>query len=161
MPELMKQDVQMIILGTGEEKYQKFLKAAEKKYKSKLAVHIGFDETLAHQIEAAADMYLMPSKYEPCGLNQMYSLKYGTVPIVRNTGGLSDTITDYKKPGGNGFLFDKYDPKELMKVLITALNLYKDKSKWNKIARQGMSLDFSWKVSAQKYMKLYKDVAST
>lgn len=161
MPDLMKLDIQMIILGIGEEKYHKFLKAAQKKYKTKLAIHIGFDETLAHQIEAASDMYLMPSKYEPCGLNQMYSLKYGTVPIVRNTGGLADTIIDYRKPQGNGFLFDNYDPKELLKTVKSAIDLFKDKSKWNKLARQGMSLDFSWKVSAQKYMKLYKDVASS
>ncbi len=160
MPQLMKEDVQMIVLGTGEEKYHKYLKKAEKKYKSKLAVHIGFDETLAHQIEAAADMFLMPSKYEPCGLNQMYSLRYGTVPIVRNTGGLADTIVDYRKPNGNGFLFDKYNPQELYKAVKAALELYKDKVKWNKLARQGMSLDFSWKVSAAKYMKLYKDVSS-
>lgn len=159
MPQLMKEDVQMIVLGIGEEKYHKYLKNAEKKYKEKLAVHIGFDEGLAHQIEAAADMFLMPSKYEPCGLNQMYSLKYGTVPIVRNTGGLADTIIDYRKPNGNGFLFDKYDPNELMKAVKSALELYKNKVKWNKLVRQGMSLDFSWKVSAQKYMKLYKDVA--
>lgn len=160
MPQLMKEDVQMIVLGTGEEKYHKYLKNAEKKYKGKLAVHIGFDEALAHQIEAAADMFLMPSKFEPCGLNQMYSLRYGTVPIVRNTGGLADTIIDYRKPNGNGFLFDKYDPNELFKAIKSALELFKNKSKWNKLARQGMSLDFSWKVSAAKYMKLYKDVAS-
>lgn len=160
MPELMKLNVQMIVLGTGEEKYQKFLKNAEKKYKNKLAVHIGFDEALAHQIEAAADMYLMPSKFEPCGLNQMYSLKYGTVPIVRNTGGLADTIIDYRKPNGNGFLFNDYDPKELIKTIKQAVDLFSDKVKWNKLARQGMALDFSWKVSAQKYMKLYKDVSS-
>lgn len=160
MPELMKENVQLFILGTGEEKYQKFLKKAEKKYKDKLAVHIGFDENLAHQIEAASDMFLMPSKYEPCGLNQMYSLKYGTVPIARNTGGLADTIVDYRKANGTGFLFDKYDPKELMKAIKSALELFKNKSKWNKLAREGMALDFSWKVSAQKYMKLYKDVTS-
>lgn len=160
IPRLMKEKVHMIILGTGEEKYHKFLKKIEKKYKSRLAVHIGFDEDLAHHIEASSDMFLMPSKYEPCGLNQMYSLKYGTVPIVRNTGGLSDTIIDYRKPKGNGFLFDKYDPNELMKAVKTALDLFKDKNKWNKLVREGMSLDFSWKVSAQKYMKLYKDVSS-
>ncbi|MDZ4711998.1 MAG: glycogen synthase GlgA [bacterium] len=160
MPTLMKENVQLIILGTGEEKYHKYLKQAEKKYKSKLAIHIGFDEALAHQIEAASDMFLMPSKYEPCGLNQMYSLKYGTVPIVRNTGGLADTIVDYRKPNGNGFLFDKYDPNELMKAIKSALELFKNKPKWNKLAREGMSLDFSWKVSALKYMKLYKDVSS-
>ncbi|HMS63657.1 MAG TPA: glycogen synthase GlgA [Ignavibacteria bacterium] len=161
MPMLMKENVQMIILGTGEEKYQKFLKKAEKKYKNKLAVHIGFDEELAHYIEAASDMFLMPSKYEPCGLNQMYSLRYGTVPIVRNTGGLADTIIDYRKPKGNGFLFDKYDQNDLMKTIKSALELFKDKNKWYKLVREGMSLDFSWKVSALKYMKLYKDVASS
>ncbi len=161
LPKLMQEDIQMIILGQGEEKYQKFLKAAEKKYKNKLAVEIGFDENLAHQIEAASDMYLMPSKFEPCGLNQMYSLKYGTVPIVRNTGGLSDTIIDYRKPKGNGFLFDKYDSDEMVKAVKAALKLFKDRDKWNKLVRQGMSLDFSWKVSAQKYMKLYKDVCSS
>ncbi|MDQ3020113.1 MAG: glycogen synthase GlgA [Bacteroidota bacterium] len=161
LPQLMKEDVQLVVLGLGEEKYHKFLKNAEKKYKNKLAVHIGFDEALAHKIEAASDMFLMPSKYEPCGLNQMYSLRYGTVPIVRNTGGLADTIVDYRKPNGNGFLFDKYDANELLKAIMTALSLYKDKPKWNKLVRQGMSLDFSWKVSAAKYMKLYKDVASS
>lgn len=161
MPALMKENVQMIILGTGEEKYQKFLKNAEKKYKNKLAVHIGFDETLAHQIEAAADMYLMPSKYEPCGLNQMYSLKYGTVPIVRNTGGLADTIVDYRKPNGNGFLFNNYSAEELIKTIKSALELFKNKAKWNKLAREGMSLDFSWKVSALKYMKVYKELSSS
>lgn len=160
MPILMKENVQMIILGTGEEKYQKFLKNAEKKYKSKLAVHIGFDEELAHYIEAASDMFLMPSKYEPCGLNQMYSLRYGSVPIVRNTGGLADTIVDYRKPKGNGFLFDDYEPESLMKTIKSALDLFQDKNKWFKLVREGMALDFSWKVSALKYMKLYKDVSS-
>lgn len=161
LPKLMQENIHMIILGTGEEKYHKFLKAAEKKYKNKLAVEINFDENLAHQIEAASDMYLMPSKFEPCGLNQMYSLKYGTVPIVRNTGGLADTIIDYRKPKGNGFLFDKYDSDEMVKTVKSAIKLFHDKDKWNKLVRQGMSLDFSWKVSAQKYMKLYKDVNSS
>ena len=160
MPELMKEKVQLIILGTGEEKYHTFLRAAEKKYKGKIAVHIGFDEELAHRIEAGADMFLMPSKFEPCGLNQMYSLRYGTVPIVRNTGGLADTVTDYKKPGGNGFLFNKYDAKEFMAVIKTALKVYEDKDKWYKILRAGMTLDFSWKVSAKKYTALYKKLVS-
>ncbi len=161
LPKIMEEDVHMIILGTGEEKYQKFLKAAEKKYKGKLAVEIGFDEVLAHQIEAAADIYLMPSKFEPCGLNQLYSLKYGTVPVVRNTGGLADTIIDYRKPKGNGFLFDKYDSGDMLKTVKLALKLFKDKDMWYKLVRQGMSLDFSWKVSALKYMKLYKEVTSS
>jgi starch synthase len=156
LPNLMKEKVHMIILGQGDEKYQKFLKSVEKKYKDKLAVVIGFDEVLAHKIEAGADMFLMPSKYEPCGLNQMYSLRYGTVPVVRNTGGLADTIIDYKKPNGNGFLFNKYSSKEFLEVIKTALKIYEDKDKWNKILRNGMALDFSWKVSAKKYTALYK-----
>jgi len=159
LPQLMKEKVHMIILGTGEEKYHNFLKKAEKKYKNKLAIHIGFDEGLAHHIEAASDIYLMPSKYEPCGLNQMYSLRYGTVPVVRNTGGLADTIIDYRKPNGNGFLFDKYDAGDLFKTVKKAIALFDDKIKWNKLVRQGMSLDFSWKVSAQQYMKLYKEIS--
>jgi len=158
IPELMKEDVKMIILGQGDEKYQKHLKTIEKKYKDKLAIVIGFDEVLAHKIEAGADMFLMPSKYEPCGLNQMYSLRYGTVPVVRNTGGLADTIVDYKKPNGNGFLFNKYSSKEFIEVIKTAVKLYQDKDKWNKILRNGMSLDFSWKVSAKKYTTLYKSL---
>lgn len=159
LPALMKEDVQLIILGTGDEKYHKFLKNAKKKYGKKLIVHVGFDEELAHHIEAGCDMFLMPSKYEPCGLNQMYSLTYGTVPIVRDTGGLSDTVTDYKKPNGNGFLFEKYDANELLKALKEAIELFKDKNKWYKIMRNGMALDFSWKVSAKKYMSLYSKLA--
>ncbi|CAN5539557.1 glycogen synthase [soil metagenome] len=160
MPELMKENIQLIILGTGEEKYHEFLRKAEKKYKGKLAVQIGFDEDMAHRIEAGADMFLMPSKFEPCGLNQMYSLRYGTVPIVRNTGGLADTVTDYKKPGGNGFLFNKYDAKEFLQTIKTALKVYEDKDKWYKILRAGMTLDFSWNVSAKKYTALYKKLVS-
>jgi starch synthase len=157
LPALMKEKIQLIILGVGEEKYHKFLKKAQKKYKDKLIVHIGFEEELAHHIEAASDMFLMPSKYEPCGLNQMYSLRYGTVPIVRDTGGLSDTVKDYKKPDGNGFLFKKYDGKELLDTIKKALDMFmNNKTKWNKLIRNGMALDFSWKVSAKKYMNLYK-----
>jgi starch synthase len=158
LPDLMKENISLIILGTGEEKYHKFLKNAQKKYSNKLIVHIGFDEELAHHIEAASDIFLMPSKYEPCGLNQMYSLRYGTVPVVRNTGGLADTVIDYKKPNGNGFLFNKYDSKELLDTIRKALELFKQKDKWNKLLRNGMALDFSWKVSAKKYINLYKSM---
>ena len=159
LPSLMKEDIQLIILGTGDEKYHKFLKNAKKKYAKKLIVHLGFDEELAHHIEAGCDMFIMPSKYEPCGLNQMYSLTYGTVPIVRDTGGLSDTVTEYKKPNGNGFLFEKYDSNELLKAIKEAIEAFKDKNKWYKIMRNGMALDFSWKVSAKKYMNLYSKLA--
>ena len=160
LPELMKENVSLIVLGTGDEKYQKLLLAAKKKYPNKLIVNIAFDENLAHDIEAGADMILMPSKFEPCGLTQLYSLKYGTVAVVRNTGGLSDTITDYKKPNGTGFSFEKYDAKEFLKTIKIALGVYKkDKQKWYHIIRNGMILDYSWKVSATKYMNLYKKVS--
>jgi starch synthase len=162
LPALMKENIQLIILGTGDEKYQKFLMNAKKKYAKKLIVHIGFDENLAHHIQSACDMILMPSKYEPCGLTQLYSLSYGTIPIVRNTGGLSDTITDYRRPEGTGFLFDKYDAKEFLNTIGIALNVYrKNKQKWHSLIRNAMSLDFSWKVSALKYMNLYKKVISS
>jgi starch synthase len=103
----------------------------------------------------------MPSKYEPCGLTQMYSLKYGTIPIVRNTGGLSDTVIDYKKNDGTGFLFEKFDAKELLNTIKSATSIYrKNKQKWYNIIRNGMALDYSWKVSAAKYMNLYKKLTS-
>lgn len=160
--DIMKENIQMIILGTGEEKYQKFLMKMKKKYNDKLIVHIGFDEELAHKIEAGSDMYLMPSKFEPCGLNQMYSLKYGTVPIVRNTGGLSDTVTNYKDAKkGNGFLFEKYDAKEMVKTIKTAINIYQnDKKLWYGLMKNGMAMDFSWNLSAKKYMDLYKQICN-
>ncbi len=160
--EIMKENIQMIILGTGEEKYQKFLLKMKKKYNDKLIIHIGFDEELAHKIEAGSDMYLMPSKFEPCGLNQMYSLKYGTVPIVRNTGGLSDTVTNYKDAKkGNGFLFEKYDAKEMVKTIKTAVNIYQnDRKLWYGLMKNGMALDFSWNLSAKKYMDLYKQICN-
>ena len=162
LPKLMKEKIQMIILGEGEEKYQKFLMKAKKKYPKKLIVHVGFNEELAHHIEAGCDMYLMPSKYEPCGLNQMYSLRYGTVPIVRDTGGLSDTVEDYRKPDGNGFLFQRYDEKELYKAIMKAISVFKkDSKKWYTLIRNGMTLDFSWKVSAKKYIALYKKMLTS
>lgn len=159
--QLMKLNLQMIILGAGEEKYQNFLTKMKKKYPDRLIIHIGYDENLAHLIEAGSDIFLMPSKYEPCGLNQMYSLIYGTIPVVRNTGGLSDTVDDYKKKNGNGFLFDKYDSKEMIKTIKTALEVYKDKDKWYELIRNGMAHDFSWKASAKKYTALYKKIVST
>lgn len=157
MPRLMKEDIQLIVLGVGDEKYQKFFLDAMKKYPKKLIVCIAFDEVLAHHIYAGADIFLMPSRYEPCGLSQLYSLKYGTVPIIRNTGGLGDTIIDYKKNDGTGFLFNDYKPEALLKIIQTATGIYRtNKQKWHSIMRNGMALDFSWKVAAKKYMDLYK-----
>jgi len=160
IPELMKNKVKLIVLGIGEEKYHKMLLNFRKKYPDKLMVVIGFDEDFAHHIEAGTDILLMPSKYEPCGYNQLYSLSYGTIPLVRNTGGLCDTIINHNKPGGNGFKFDKYDAKEFLKTIKIAVDIYRtDKQKWYNMIRTGMSLDFSWKASAKRYMELYKKLS--
>ncbi|NOX37492.1 MAG: glycogen synthase GlgA [Calditrichaeota bacterium] len=158
MDELMKRNLYMIILGTGEEKYQKALEKFARKYKKKLAVHFKFDERLAHLIEAGADMFLMPSKFEPCGLNQMYSLRYGTVPIVRETGGLADTVKDFdpETGKGNGFTFKEFSAAAMLEAIDRALAIYPDRKTWTKIQKAGMRADFSWQVSAKKYLKLYE-----
>src|SRR5437016_4302285 len=146
----MKEDVLLIVLGSGEKQYQKFFEAARKKYPKKIGFHFGFSEELAHLIEAGSDMFLMPSKYEPCGLNQMYSLRYGTIPIVRATGGLADTITEYKNGKGSGFVFEKYDAAELLKTIRRAMKMYQNREEWIKIVRNAMTYDYSWEVSAKK-----------
>ncbi|MGQ9617623.1 MAG: glycogen synthase GlgA [Candidatus Aminicenantia bacterium] len=156
--ELFSINIGMVILGKGNEYYEKALKEKAKKYKGKLCLKIEFNEGLAHKIEGGADMFLMPSKYEPCGLNQLYSMKYGTVPIVRAVGGLYDSVKEYnpEKGTGNGFRFEKYDRMELVKAVKRALKLYKDKKKWEKLMRNCMKEDFSWEKSAKKYIKLYE-----
>lgn len=156
--ELMKLDLQLVILGTGEERYQKLFRSLRKRYPRKVGLKLGFDEVLAHRIEAGSDMFLMPSRYEPCGLNQLYSLKYGTVPIVRKTGGLADSIEDYDpKTGlGSGFVFEEYSPEALLEAVNKALVAYRNKERWEKLMRYGMSLDFSWEASARRYLELYQ-----
>ena len=158
MKDLMKENVQLILLGAGDKTYQKKFEAHKKKFKDKMGVHFGFSEELAHLIEAGADIFLMPSRYEPCGLNQMYSLRYGTIPIVRKTGGLADTVTEYKNGKGNGFVFDKYESAEFLKAIKRALKLYQNREEWIKLIRLAMSYDYSWTVSAKKYVELYKSL---
>ncbi|HTX19427.1 MAG TPA: glycogen synthase GlgA [Bacteroidota bacterium] len=154
--EFMKLDVQFVMLAAGEKKYQEYFESLHKKYSAKMGVYIGYNDELAHLIEAGCDMYLMPSRYEPCGLNQLYSLKYGTVPIVRATGGLEDTIQDVDGGTGTGFKFTKYDSKELLKTIHRAHKAYHDSALWKKIIRNGMAQDFSWESSARKYTNLYR-----
>ncbi|MGQ9689612.1 MAG: glycogen synthase GlgA [Desulfobaccales bacterium] len=158
LPQLMARQVMLVILGTGEEKYHELLTAEARKYKGQLGVKIAFDNRLAHLIEAGADMFLMPSLYEPCGLNQLYSMKYGTVPVVRATGGLLDTVTpvDQAKGTGTGFLFTEYSAAAFLKALTQAFEAYKDKKLWQKIMLNGMAEDFSWSVSAKAYLRLYQ-----
>ena len=161
--DLMKADLQFVLLGTGEQKYQELFQTYANKYPAKVAVKLNFDECSAHEIEAGSDMFLMPSRFEPCGLNQLYSLKYGTVPIVRSTGGLADTITDvrsYPITNGkaNGFLFKEYNSDLLLATIIRALDLFKNKTQWTKLMISGMSQDWSWDISAREYIALYKKI---
>jgi starch synthase len=156
--QLLSMDMQMVILGTGDEKYHTFFKALSKKYPKKISVNLRFDDPLAHLIEAGSDMFLMPSKYEPCGLNQLYSLKYGTVPIVRKTGGLADTIENYNPATGQGtgFAFINYDAQEFLETIQRAIKVYQNKVAWTALMKNGMKKDFSWAASAKKYVEIYR-----
>ncbi|MGH8068808.1 MAG: glycogen synthase GlgA [Candidatus Entotheonellia bacterium] len=150
-------DVGVVLLGTGEARYEALLRQTRERYAGKVGVTIGFDNLLAHKIEAGSDIFLMPSRFEPCGLNQMYSMRYGTVPVVRATGGLDDTIEAYDPVSGhgNGFKFEAYDAEALLATLQRALTLYRDRVAWERLMRQGMQTDFSWMKSAQAYSDLY------
>ncbi len=161
--ELLQLDIQLIILGSGKPKYEDKLKNYAEKYPSKLSVNLLFDITFSHKIEAGADIFLMPSKYEPCGLNQLFSFKYGTVPVAHKTGGLADTLTDYLPSDivterCTGFLFNHYSGEDFLKSVLLALSVYKDKTHWKDIVAAGMNSDFSLKRSAGEYLKLYEKV---
>jgi starch synthase len=155
---LLSKNIQIIVLGKGEKKYEVFFKKIEKKYPEKIITFIEYNNELAHQITASSDIFLMPSKYEPCGLNQMYSLNYGTVPIVRKTGGLADTVRDVDEFGenGNGFTFTDFDSSQFLDAIERALSCFKDKEKWKKIVKVGMNENFSWNNSAKKYIEIYE-----
>jgi starch synthase len=157
LDDLMKMDLFVVILGTGDARYEKQFASLAKKFPGRLGVNIAFDNVLAHKIEAGSDMFLMPSKYEPCGLNQMYSLKYGTIPIVRATGGLDDTIQkfDPKTGEGNGFKFSAYSPQALLEETQRALTIFQDKTSWDALVQNALAMDFSWKRSALKYSEIY------
>ena len=156
--ELMKENLAIVALGTGQPEYEKFFRMMAEKNPAKFGVKIGYDNALAHKIEAGADMFLMPSRYEPCGLNQIYSLRYGTVPIVRATGGLDDTIqnVDVKLGNGTGFKFEEYDGRALLDAVRAALKLFHDPKLWQVVQINGMAKDFSWKASAGAYVTLYE-----
>ena len=152
---------QWVILGTGEPHYHQLFADLAKQYPDKIAVRLGFSDELAHRIEAAADIFLMPSRYEPCGLNQLYSLKYGTVPVVHATGGLADSITnttDETLAAGtaNGFSFDNYTTGALADALDRACGTFTNWERWVQIIRNGMQQDWSWNHSAREYDRLYK-----
>lgn len=155
-------DMQFVLLGTGEPQYEEMFKKLGEKYPTKFSVNIKFDVVLAQKIYAGADMFLMPSRYEPCGLGQMYSLRYGTIPIVRYTGGLADTVVEYDPESGkgNGFGFSEYDSAHLLKAIAKALHFYSRRDEWLKIVENAMKTDLSWERSAGEYVKLYQRAAS-
>lgn len=157
IPELMNRNVALAILGSGEWKYEHWLQGAAAYHQRRIAVRIGYDNGLAHRIEAGADAFLMPSLYEPCGLNQMYSLNYGTVPIVRATGGLVDTVEDATVPGsfGTGFRFQDFNGGALIDGVDRALRSFSHGPRWREIQRYGMEQDFSWDASARRYEEIY------
>lgn len=163
--EIMGLDLQLMLLGTGMPEYHRMFEQIGKRYPKKMGVRLAFDNNLAHRIEAGADMFLMPSRYEPCGLNQLYSLKYGTVPIVRATGGLADTIVDYtperaEKGTANGFVFQEYSGRALLVAIKRAVATYQDRETWRKLMQTGMKQDFSWMRSAREYVTLYRKAVS-
>ncbi len=155
--DLSRMELQLVILGTGDEYYNKIFAEESKRYKKKFSINLKFDENLARKIYAGSDFFLMPSKYEPCGLGQMIALRYGTIPIVHSTGGLKDTVVnfDLKKLSGNGFCFDEYSSSKLFQTIKRALEVYKNKKVWTRIVENAMKSDFSWKSSAHKYKNLY------
>jgi len=156
--ELMREDLVLVVVGTGERKYEDLFRALAAAYPGRVGVKIAYDNALAHKVEAGADMFLMPSRYEPSGLNQMYSLKYGTVPIVRATGGLDDSIEpfDVEHGTGTGFKFKEYTGEALLFAVRQALHHYMDERIWKRIQLNGMAKDFSWKKPAAEYAKLYE-----
>ena len=157
---LLQRDIQLVILGTGDYWYEETFKNLQYRYPDKVSANIKFDNTLAHKIYAATDMFLMPSLFEPCGLGQLIALRYASIPIVRETGGLKDTITPYNKYNGkgNGFGFKNFNSNELMQIVEYALTIYNDEKAWNNIIRQAMNSDNSWEKSAMQYKLLYEGV---
>lgn len=157
---LLQRDIQIVILGTGDYWYEETFKNLQYRYPDKVSANIKFDNALAHKIYAATDMFLMPSLFEPCGLGQLIALRYGSIPIVRETGGLKDTISPYNKYNGvgNGFGFKNFNSNELMQIIEYALTIYNDKNAWNNIIRQAMNSDNSWEKSAMQYKWLYEGV---
>jgi len=159
LDDLMNQHVGFVVQGTGEERHHYLLQELAARYPEQMGLVIGYRDELAHQIIAGADIFLMPSRYEPCGLDQLYCLRYGTIPVVRATGGLDETVQEYdrKTKAGTGFKFAGYTPVELMSAVRRALDLYQDRPAWEALMRQNMALDYSWSNTAgPKYLELYR-----
>jgi starch synthase len=165
LPDLLTLDLQLVVLGTGDPSDEAHFKSFQVRYPEKVGLRIGFDEALAHRIEGGADMFLMPSRYEPCGLSQLYSLRYGTVPIVRHTGGLADTVIPYgpqtlRERRATGFVFYEATPQALLNTVLLALRVFQDRSEWMALVETGMRTDVSWARSAQAYEEVYRRAIS-
>ena len=160
--EITRLDASFVVLGTGEPRYQDFWRGLAALHRDRIGARIGFDEGLAHLIEAGADLFLMPSRFEPCGLNQMYSMRYGTVPVVRRVGGLADTVRDYSRNrrDATGFVFEEHTPAALLGALSRALALFQSPSDWRHLQLAGMRQDHSWDRSAREYVKIYERVTN-
>lgn len=157
--EIMDLGVQFVLLGSGEDHYQKIFAELKMKYPQQTGANIGFNAELAQKIYAGSDIFLMPSRFEPCGLSQMISLRYGTIPLVRSVGGLADTIEDYseEKDTGNGFVFKEYDAQELLNTITRAVGIYRNNPQaWQSLMKRAMNYDFSWERSATEYVELYE-----
>ena len=162
MEDILKLDIQLVILGAGEYKYEQILKQFQESYWGKLSVNLKYDALLSQRIYAGADMFLMPSLFEPCGLSQMFSLRYGTIPIVRETGGLKDTIVQYDDitHEGNGFTFTRYNAHDMLYAIKEAIHFFYHRSTWKYLMKKGMETDFSWEKSAKEYLEVYKKAIS-
>jgi starch synthase len=160
MDRLAREDMIVVALGNGDKQYEEMFLRLNKLFPQKIALKVAYDNAIAHKVEAGSDMFLMPSKYEPCGLNQIYSLKYGTVPIVRATGGLDDTIEPWnaRSGKGTGFKFTEYNGEALLLTIKQALQAFRDQTSWQVLMRNGMNKDFSWNASAKEYVRVYERV---
>jgi len=161
LPEILSSEAYVVLLGEGDEFYQQQLSELKEQYPDKLGLFLTFSNELAHWIYAGSDMLLMPSRFEPCGLNQLYALRYGTIPVVRKTGGLADTIKEFDPETGEGwgFGFSGYSSDEFAGAIWRAVGLYQDKKEWQKLMRRGMKQDYSWQTSAEMYKKLYLEMS--
>jgi starch synthase len=160
-PLLAARDFNLVVLGSGEAAYEAFFADLQRRHPGRVVFHRGYDEALSHWIEAAGDMFLMPSRYEPCGLNQLYSLRYGTVPIVRRTGGLADSVRHFDPATGQGtgIVFNHYDATAVQWAVNHALDLYQQKGHWRRLVQNGMAQDFSWHRQVQRYVEQYERLA--
>ncbi len=158
MPKILDGGAQLVVLGSGELDLEQRYRQLAQRYSGRVSVNVRFDESLSHQIMAGADIFLMPSRFEPCGLNQMYGMRYGTPPLVRRTGGLADSVIDAKAAKGTGFIFDAADSASLYRSVVRAIEFYRNDKKFRRIQLNGMRSDFGWRNSAQRYLDLYQTV---